>query len=201
MVRPSLAAVLMALSLGAAPAAMAASHNVSDLGGGTWTLDRKHSFVLAKVEHLGVSIYTSRFNVMDATVTYDPANPEAAHVTASVDPTSMDVGADYSSRFAEEFLAVAKFPKITFTSTAMHKGDGNTGTMTGDLTLRGVTRPMTFDVIFVGAGRSPLPPFGQVAGFSATGKIKRSDFGSDFLNNGVVGDEVTLVIDAEFDKH
>lgn len=191
-------ASLAALSLPAA--ASAASHNVSDLGGGTWALDRKHASVIAKVEHMGVSIYTSRFNVMDATFTYDPAHPEAAHVTASVDAGSMDVGADYSAKFADEFLAATKYPKITFVSTAIHKGDGNAGTMTGDLTLHGVTKPVTFDVVFNGAGRGLPPGFGPIAGFSATTKIKRSDFGSDFLNNGIVGDEVTLIIEAEFDR-
>src|SRR4051812_20697096 len=110
MVRPPFAALLVALSLAAAPPALAASRNVADLAGGTWALDRSHSFVLAKVEHMGVSLYTARFNVMDASFTYDPARPEAAHVTASVDATSMDVGADYSSRFAGEFLDATKSP-------------------------------------------------------------------------------------------
>ncbi len=82
----------------------------------------------------------------------------------------------------------------------MTKGAGNNGTMAGNLTLRGVTKPVTFDVTFNGVGKDPLPPFRTIAGFSATTKIKRSDFGSDFLNNGIIGDEVTINIDAEFDK-
>ena len=72
--------------------------------------------------------------------------------------------------------------------------------MTGDLTLRGVTKPVTFNVTFNGVGREPLPPFTTVAGFTATTTIKRSDFGSDFLNNGIVGDDVTITIEAEFKK-
>ena len=73
--------------------------------------------------------------------------------------------------------------------------------MTGDLTLMGVTKPVTFDVTFVGTGHEPLPlPFGQsAAGFTAVAKIRRSDFGSTYLNN-LIGDEVTLEINAEFDK-
>jgi polyisoprenoid-binding protein YceI len=73
--------------------------------------------------------------------------------------------------------------------------------MTGNLTLMGVTRPVTFNVTLVGAGHEPLPlPLGQrAAGFEATATINRSDFGSTFLND-LVGDEVTLQIDAEFDK-
>ena len=195
-------AALMAAPLVAPSTALAAapSHDVADLGGGTYAIDPKHASVVAKVSHLGVSIYTARFDTFDGSFTYDPAHPEAAHVQASVDAGSMDVGADYSSKFAEEFLAASKFPKITFNSTAVQKGPGNTGTMTGDLTLHGVTKPVTFNVTFVGAGKSPLPPFHTIAGFTATTSIKRSDFGSDFLNNGLVGDDVSLTIEAEFDR-
>lgn len=195
--RLALMALLIALPVGAAAAP---SHDVADLGGGSYVLDRQHASVTAKVMHLGVSIYTARFNSFDGTFTYDPARPEAARVQASVDATSMDVGADYSGKFAEEFLAASKYPKITFVSTAIQKGPGNTGTMTGDLTLHGVTKPVTFNVTFVGTGRSPLPPFKVAAGFTATTTIKRSDFGSDFLNNGIVGDDVSLTIEAEFDR-
>lgn len=201
MVRPFAAALLAAVILVVPQAALpASSRNVADLAGGTWALDKKHSFVLAEVEHMGVSLYTSRFNTADATFTYDPAHPENARVTASVDAASMDVGADYSSRFAEEFLAAGKFPKITFVSSEIRKGEGASGTMTGTLTLRGVSRPVTFDVTFIGTGRNLLPPFNAIAGFTATTRIKRSEFGSDFLSNGVVGDDVGLTIHAEFDR-
>jgi polyisoprenoid-binding protein YceI len=193
---------LAAFYLLAAPMGVAAapSHDVADLGGGSYAIDKQHASVVAKVMHLGVSIYTARFDSFDGSFNYDPGHPENARVQASVDATSMDVGADYSSKFAEEFLGADKFPKITFTSTAIQKGPGNTGTMTGDLTLKGVTKPVTFTVTFVGAGRSPLPPFRSIAGFTATTTIKRSDFGSDFLNNGLVGDDVALTIEAEFDR-
>lgn len=195
-----LAPFVVLMILGLPVAARAASQDVADFKGGAYVLDRKHSFVTAKVVHFGASLYLVRFNTMDGTFAFDPAHPETTHVEASVDTTSLDVGADYSSKFAEEFLAASKFPKMTFVSTVVTKGAGNAGTMAGNLTLRGVTKPVTFDVAFNGVGRDPLPPFRTVAGFTATTKIKRSDFGSDFLNNGIVGDEVTINIDAEFDK-
>lgn len=196
----SLIALLALLSAGAPAAALAASSDVADLKGGTYVLDRKHANVSAKVVHFGASLFVVRFNTMEGTFTYDPAHPEATKVDASVDTGSLDVAADYSAKFAEEFLNAPKFPKMTFTSTEVRKGPGNTGTMTGNLTLRGVTKPVTFDVAFVGVGKSPLPPFGTVAGFTATTRIKRSDFGSDFLNNGIVGDDVAITIEAEFDR-
>jgi len=179
-------------------AALAASASPADLPAGTFVLDRKHASVIAKVMHMGVSLYTLRFDRVDATFTYDPAHPEASRVSATIDTTSLDVGADYSRRFADEFLDASKFPTATFVSTAIQPGpDGRTGTMTGALTLSGVTRPVTFNVTFVGVGQDP---FGHtLTGFSALTTIKRSDFGSNFLQN-LVGDDVKIDIEAEFDR-
>jgi polyisoprenoid-binding protein YceI len=150
---------------------------------------------------MGVSLYTLRFDTFDASFDYDPAHPEATKVQASVDPASLDNGADYGKKFAEEFLQASKFPTATFVSTAINPGTGGQGTMTGDLTLMGVTRPVTFNVTLIGIGHEPLPlPLGQTAaGFEAVTTIKRSEFGSDLLLN-LVGDDVTLQIEGEFDR-
>src|SRR5580658_8824073 len=171
-------AAFAVLALAFPLAASAAPSQVSDIAAGHYVLDPRHGSVMAKVLHMGVSIYTVRFDVYDASFDYDPAHPEATKLTASVDPTSLDVGADYSKDFAEEFLSASKFGKATFVSTALQDQGGGHGTMTGDLTLMGVTKPVTFDVTFVGTGHEPLPlPFGQrAAGFSATTTFKRSDF-------------------------
>jgi len=187
---------LVALALPACAIA-AVSSNPTDLPAGRWVLDGRHASLVAKVRHLGVSNYTLRFDKFDASFTYDPSHPEATTLAASIDTTSLDVGADYSRKFADQFLDATKFPKATFVSTAMTPDpDGQTGTMTGDLTLRGVTRPATLKVTFDGVGRSF--PFGTVAGFSATGSLKRSDFGSRSLLS-YVGDDVSLEIEGEFD--
>lgn len=181
-----------------ATAASAASTNPADLPGGRYVLDKKHASVIAKVMHLGVSLYTVRFDNFDGAFTYDPGHPTASKITASVDATSLDVGADYGRKFANEFLDATKNPRITFVSTAITPtADGRSATMAGDLTLRGVTRPASFQVTFDGVGRGLFG--GTVTGFSAVGHIKRSDFGSGFLQN-LVGDDVTLIIEAEFDK-
>jgi polyisoprenoid-binding protein YceI len=198
----ALAALALAIPLAAAAATPAGgSAGASDFPAGHYVLDPKHASLIARVEHMGVSRYTLRFDTLDASFEYDPARPEATRLTASVDPTSLDVNADYGKQFAEEFLAVSKFPKATFTATRMQKTGDNQGTMTGDLTLMGVTKPVTFNVTLVGAGHEVLPiPFGRhAAGFEATATIKRSDFGSTYLNN-LVGDDVSLQIEAEFEK-
>ncbi len=181
-------------TLGAAP--------VTDIPGGHYALDKRHSSLIARVSHMGVSLYTLRFDTLDASFDYDPARPEATRLTASVDPASLDVNADYGRQFAEQFLSASKFPTATFVSTGATRGPtAGQGTITGNLTLMGVTRPVTFNVTLVGAGHEPLPlPLGQRAvGFEATTTIKRSDFGSTYLNN-LVGDDVTLQIEAEFDR-
>jgi polyisoprenoid-binding protein YceI len=161
--------------------AMAASSKVADLPAGAFTLDKKHSSVIAKVMHLGVSLYVLRFDGVDADFTYDPAHPDQASVKATV-----------------EFLDATKYPTATFVSTAITPDpDGQSGTMTGDLTLRGVTRPVTFKVTFVGVGHGILG--GTVTGFSAETTIKRSEFGSrNYLS--YVGDDVNLQIEAAFNR-
>jgi polyisoprenoid-binding protein YceI len=196
--RQSLAFAVLALAV---PLMGAAPVSVSDLQGGHYVLDPHHASLIARVSHMGVSLYTVRFNTLDASLDYDPAHPERTRVSASVDPASLDVNADYGKQFAEEFLQVSKFPKATFVSTSIQPGAGVSGTMTGDLTLMGVTKPVTFNVTLIGSGHEPLPiPLGRrAAGFEAVTTIKRSDFGSTFLNN-MVGDDVTLTIEAEFEK-
>jgi polyisoprenoid-binding protein YceI len=188
----------LAAALLAPTAAAAASQNPLDLPGGVYVLDKKHASLTAKVMHLGVSLYTMRFNTLDGSFTYDPARPADARVKASVDATSLDVGAPYGRKFADEFLDASNYPQVTFASSQITPNDdGRTATMVGDLTLRGVTRPETFAVTFIGVGHGLFG--GTITGFSATAKIKRSDFGSTFLLN-LVGDETTINIEAEFDR-
>jgi polyisoprenoid-binding protein YceI len=189
------------LALAAPLAARAEPPTASAFPGGHYVLDPKHASVVARVKHMGVSLYTLRFDTMDASFDYDPSRPEDTKLTAHVDPASLDVGADYSKQFAKEFLSAGSFPTATFTSTRLSTPGDGTGTMTGDLTLMGVTKPVTFNVSFIGAGHEPLPPpLGRrAAGFEATATIKRSDFGSNYVQ-GMVGDEVTLQIEAEFEK-
>jgi len=137
---------LAALALAFPLMAAAAPVSVSDLQAGHYVLDPHHASLIARVNHMGVSLYTVRFNTLDASLDYDPARPERTRVTASVDPTSLDVNADYSKTFAEEFLQVSKFTRATFVSTGVQPGAGTSGTMTGDLTLMGVTKPVTLRV-------------------------------------------------------
>src|SRR6516165_8954789 len=92
--------VLVAALAAALPvAAMAAPDNIAELQGGRYVLDKHHSSLVARVTHMGVSHYTLRFDTLDATLDYDPNHPENTRVQASVDPASLDVGADYEKQF------------------------------------------------------------------------------------------------------
>lgn len=209
MYRP-LASAALAVALLTAPAAMAApgvsSVKPADLPAGHYVLDKTHASVVAKLKHMGFSNYQFRFTKIDADFTYDPKAPQASKINVTIDPASIDTstGADaFGLKFNKElagdgWLETAKYPTATFVSTAVNVGDGQHGTVTGDLTLHGVTKPVTLDVTFNGVGSGMMPT--QVrTGFSATTTIKRSDFGvSKYVP--LVGDEVTLNIEVEFEK-
>ncbi|HEX6865913.1 MAG TPA: YceI family protein [Caulobacteraceae bacterium] len=192
-----LAAMILALALNGP--ALAVSRDPSDVPAGTYELDKRHASIIAKVPHMGLTSYVVRFNSFDAGFTYDPKNPTASQVKVTVDVNSIDVGDPaLSAKFAKEFLNGDDHPTATFVATELKAIDATRGTMKGDLTLRGVTRPVTLNVAFDGYTSTALA--GNRVGFSATGQIDRTEFGSTFLSPEIVGDEVDIFIEAEFLK-
>lgn len=173
---------------------------------GTYVLDKTHASLHWRVSHLGLSRYVARFTDFDATIEFDPANPAASKLTATVNPASLETDFPYPEKTdfdaelrGAKFFNTAANPSITFTSTKIEVTGAATGTITGDLTFLGVTKSITLDVTLQGAANPK--PFLDVAGlgFSAVGAIKRSDFGMTALIPNV-GDEVTLLIEAEFNE-
>lgn len=200
MFRPFVAA--LALLLLTAPMASAApSIDPAAMPAGTYAVDKTHASLIARVRHMGLSAYTMRFTGFEASYTWDPQSPQTARVEAVVQAASLDTGEPkFNSEFAEKFLDARANPAIRFVSTSIVQTSPGKGTMTGDLTLRGVTRPVTLDVVFDGYASGIG---GQRSGFSAKGVIKRSDFGSTFLLHpplAMVGDEVELILELEFVK-
>ena len=195
-------AVALGLLVLCAPVASAApSVDPAKMPAGTYVLDPQHASLIARVSHGGFSAYTIRFRMTEARYSWDPASPQTAQVEATVDPASFDSGLGKAdAAMAESFLKVKRFPTARFVSTSIQPGEGGKGTMTGDVTLHGVTRPATFDVTWNGYDSGI---FGRRSGFSARGVIKRSDFGIDYLLRpplGFVGDEVELILELEFVK-
>jgi polyisoprenoid-binding protein YceI len=167
----------------------------------TWKIDPAHSHAAFAVKHLMISTVRGRFGEVSGDVHLDEsdfANSTADIIvnTASVD--TRDAQRDAHLRSAD-FFDVEQFPTMTFRVSRID-GSIEEFKLAGDITIHGVTRPITFDVTYEGRGRDPWG--GERIGFSATGKIKRSDFGLNWnaaLETGgfLVGDEVKITFDVE----
>jgi polyisoprenoid-binding protein YceI len=167
----------------------------------TWTIDSSHTQAEFAVRHLMISTVKGRFADVQGVVHTDESDPSRSRVEVTIAVPSIDTREpqrDAHLRSAD-FFDADSFPNITFRSTRV-AGSGDRFTVTGDLTIRGTTRPVVLDVI--AEGRVTDPWGGERAGFSATTKIKRSDFGltwNQLLEAGgvAVGDDVKISIDAE----
>lgn len=190
------------------PAASARAQTpYNEMPAGTYSLDLSHASIIWKVSHLGLSDYPARFTKFDADLSYDPDNVENSKVTVTIDPTSISTAypnpeeKDFDAKLAtgKDWFNAGEFPEIKFESTAIERTGDDTGTMTGNLTFLGVTKPVTLDVTFNGAMAEH--PFSKkpALGFSATGTLNRSEWGmTHYVPN--IGDEVELQIEAEFQK-
>ncbi len=179
----------------------------SELPAGNYSLDKTHASLIWKVSHLGLSDYTARFTDFDADINYNAEDPTASTVKVTVNPLSVETDypnaeeKDFNAKLAtgEDWFNGENFPEITFTSTKITIGEDNTGKMRGDLTMLGMTKPLTLDVTFNG-GYLEKPFAGVPAmGFSASGMIDRSEWGFDTYEPSIGGD-VKILIETEFHK-
>jgi polyisoprenoid-binding protein YceI len=166
-----------------------------------WTLDTTHSNVEFSVRHLMIATVKGRFADVRGTVVIDESDPTASDIDVTIAAASIDTRVaqrDEHLRSAD-FFDVDTFPTLTFKSRKVARRDAGL-TVTGDLTIRGITREVVLAV--TEHGRQSDPWGGERAGFEAQGKIHRSDFGltwNQALETGgvVVGDEIKIAIDAE----
>ncbi len=167
---------------------------------GSYTLDKRHAKIVWAVNHLGFSIYYGEFTDFDAKLTLDPAAPAKSSLNATINVQSVSTNdADLDKHLkAPDFFDADKFPTSTFVSTSVQPTGPTTAKVTGNFTLKGVTKPLTLDVTLVGAGPHPMSKK-PVAGFSAVGTIKRSDYGVSY-GVPMVADNVKLQISGEFNK-
>jgi polyisoprenoid-binding protein YceI len=200
MIRTVAAALALTVGLGGAALAAPSTTDPAKVPAGTYVLDKKHASLTVKVVHMGFSHYTLRLDGLDGTFTYDPANWQTTKATITVDPKSVDTHDPAFDKQIAGYFEADKFPTITFVTTSLQGGADGKGTMTGDLTFHGVTKPVTLDVTFDGAGHG-ITPLGTRLGFSGSTQIKRSDFGlSNFVLNQYTSDEVDVVFEVEFEK-
>lgn len=177
---------------------------------GAYTLDPTHTTVTVRARHFGLSNYVLRFNAISGALNFNAEDPTQSTVEATVAVTSLDTPYTGDRNFdAElqnsEWLDAAQFPNATFRSTSIERTGPNTARVTGDITIRNVTQPITLDATY-NASHATHPmgfPITQI-GFSARGEITRSQFGVNTLmdtgSGDGVSDTVELLIEAEFTK-
>ena len=171
----------------------------------TWTIDTAHSEIGFKVKHLVISTVSGKFNSFEGKLEGDPNDLINAKISFSADIDSINTGNEQRDGHLKsaDFFDAANHPKLTFTSTSIEKSGDAEYKVTGDLTVRGTTKPITLNVEFGGVHNNL---YGQtVTGFEITGKIKRLEYGLTWnavteAGGVVVSDEVKLVIDAELVK-
>ena len=198
------AAALIAIAGGtvviAQSAATPGTKDVAKVTGGTYAVEPTHTQIVFAYDHMG---FTNNMGVIaqpTGTLTLDKANPAKSKVSIDIPVANLKTGipALDTHLMKPEFFDSAKFANATFVSTSV-KPDGATGAdITGNLTIKGITKPVTLDAEFYGAGANPMNKKENI-GFVATGTIKRSDFGMS-MAVPVVGDTVELKIIAAFQK-
>jgi polyisoprenoid-binding protein YceI len=176
---------------------------------GEYVMDPNHTSLIARVRHMGLSNFTIRFDGVHGSFSYDPKNPTATKVQATVDAASFDVGTQklnadmtLNEHFIKQrdILGNSKNPTVTFASTSIRRTGQDTAVMDGDLTMNGITKPVSLNVTFNGTAPG-MGGGGQRMGFSADGVIKRTDFQVlKIMPVPMIGDDVTIHIETEFAK-
>ena len=188
-------------------AVVAVAPNAAPVPKGAYVVDKPHTSLVFRVSHMGFSFYTGRFAGVDAQLQFDPAHITGSRLDVTIDPRS--IAADNAPpRFMDtlagkDWLDAEHFPLMKFRSQSVESTGEKTFRIRGELTLHGVTKPLTLEARYNGgyAGH-PYDPHARI-GFSAHGSLKRSDFGVSYgipapgTNMGV-GDEVEVIIETEF---
>jgi polyisoprenoid-binding protein YceI len=172
----------------------------AQLRAGAYRVDKEHVTALFEVSHLGYSGYIGRFNDIAATLDFDPARPEASVLDVQIASASVDTPSDVldGKLRGSDMFDAAKHPVIRFQSRSIAVTGTNTGKVTGDLTMNGITKPVTLDVQFNGGSQNAFSGK-YTLGFHASGRLDRTDWGLTAWTPAV-GKDITLTIRAEFQK-
>ena len=202
--RKVVAALALILLAGAAhaqssdlpPGVFMGGKELGDARAGTYTVDPDHCAVLARVQHIGYSWSVFRFDRASGKLAWDPAAPEKSTLTVEVviESITSNVKGFASDLAGDQYLKAAKFPQATFVSDAFRRSDATHGKVDGQLTLMGITKPATFDVELVGAGKGWADK--PRLGVHAVASINPQDFGLPAL----FGKAIEIVVDTEFER-
>jgi len=163
--------------------------------GASYTIDPAHTFPHFKISHLGFSTMMGRFNKTEGKLTFDEAKGTGS-VEITIDANSVDTAFEKRDKHlrSQDFLNTTEFPTITFKSTKASIKGGK-GTVDGDITIMGVTKPITLNVTAMKCGAHPMNKK-DMCGFDATAKLKRSDFGVKY-GLPAIGDDMELIFEVE----
>jgi polyisoprenoid-binding protein YceI len=178
------------------PGVFMGGKQLADARAGNYTVDPDHCAVFARVQHIGYSWSVFRFDRASGKLAWDPADPEksALSVAVVVESITSNVKGFASELAGDQYLKAARFPQATFVSTAFRRSDATHGRVDGQLTLMGITRPVTFEVELIGAGKGWADK--PRLGVHATASINPTDFGLPAL----FGKAIEIVVDTEFER-
>jgi len=193
------AKILLPSILGAALVLGASSTQAAD----RYNIDPVHSNIFFLVEHLGYSRMVGQFQDFSGAFVFDAQTPGSGSVEVTIKTASVDTDHDKRDDHlrSPDFFNAAEFPEMAFKSTSIEVTGDKTGKITGEVTLLGVTKPVTIDVTFNKLAPHPLPQYNgvMVAGFSGRGSLKRSDFGMKTFAPAL-GDEIEVWLEIEGHK-
>ncbi len=191
---------LLLLAAAALVPAAALAQTAAPVPAGTYKVDSHHTQAVFAINHMGFSEFYGTIPNATGTLTLDPANPAADTLdvtlpVAAISTTNSVLDGELKD---PSWLDAAKYPEIRFTATKVTRTGATTAHIDGNLTMHGITRPVALDATFGGAGTNPLNK-AYTIGFSATGMIKRSDFGvTKYVP--LIADTVKLTLTAAFEK-
>jgi len=173
--------------------------DLSAMPAGRYNFDHPHAHIYWTVSHSGYSNTHGLFSDFDGVLTLDPENPARSEFEIVIDMTSVDTdvpGLD-ADLVSKNFFDAERYPEARFVMTGLESGGVNDGVMSGDLTIRGVTKPIELNVRLNGVNPNPKDAKWTRMGYTATTSIDRMDFGIDRFPD-IIGHEIDLTIDMEF---
>jgi polyisoprenoid-binding protein YceI len=165
-----------------------------------YVLDPNHMSVGFLVSHVGFERLLGMFREANGSFVFDESKPAVSDIDITIKAASVFTNHDERDAHLRkpDFLWVEKYPEITFRGTSAEQTGPRTGKVIGDLTIRGVTKPVTLDVVWNKSGQYPFGDMHYATGISARTKIKRSDYGMTYaVEGGLVGDEVEIILEFE----
>jgi polyisoprenoid-binding protein YceI len=168
----------------------------------SWSVDKMHSSIGFGVTHLTISEIQGNFNTFDGKITDAKADFDGAKIEFTADVNSINTNVEPRDKHLKsaDFFDAEKMPTIAFKSKTFKKAGGKNYKVTGDLTMHGVTKPVTFDAVYNGSTVNPMSKK-TMAGFTVTGNVKRSDFGvGASMPEAMLSENVKLKANFEFSK-